>query len=92
MSSIAKRIAASNPPPIVSSFTKRKNLYEVLNLLENNGIQQRVVPDKWLKKGIQDSYYVVDRVKLKQVGIMPPDPIFIFMLTDRTSNMVKRGV
>lgn len=44
------------------------NLYQVLSSLPKDGVGARVTQARWEKKGIQDSYWEITRVRLKSEG------------------------
>ncbi|KAF8607638.1 hypothetical protein BDV93DRAFT_519664 [Ceratobasidium sp. AG-I] len=47
---------------------KPKSLFELLARLPNDGLGQRVTQARWGHKGIENSYYVVNRVALRANG------------------------
>ncbi|CAG8520378.1 8531_t:CDS:2 [Paraglomus occultum] len=71
MTSIAKELLekSSKTIPIIRSARAKKNLYELLNVYPNYGVGLQVVPDKWVKKGFEDCYFKVTRVRLKPLNI-----------------------
>ncbi|RUP50510.1 hypothetical protein BC936DRAFT_138801 [Jimgerdemannia flammicorona] len=76
MSLFAKEILSKSNLPIVRAAKRSQNLFERLNVLHKYGVGEKVglhcypkVPHKWVKKGLQDCYYEVTKVKLKAVGV-----------------------
>ncbi|KIO19880.1 hypothetical protein M407DRAFT_246026 [Tulasnella calospora MUT 4182] len=62
----AKVVSAAMPKsPMIHSTG---NLYQVLSSLPKDGVGARITQARWEKKGIQDSYWEITRVRLKAEG------------------------
>jgi len=54
--------------PTTPFLQRSGSLYQVLSVLPQDGVGTKVTQSRWEKKGIQDSYWEITRVRLRNEG------------------------